>query len=513
VNSYRLTPIDMAPRERIANALSDAGSAILVTSITDFVAFLAGSLSTVPAIQVFCMFSAFGVLFDFLYQITFFVAFFVIDVRRQTASRMDWVCCFKGSPEHDCISSKISGTPVPFDHDDRGRLTMFTMRNLTNIVLSPVGRIVTLVTAGVLFGGGMYCATQLESEFSLNWFIPRHDGNYIREALDVEGEYFGARAFVQTMYFKEGDYFAAMDDLDRIEADFLTIPHILEDTVFNWYPAFKSWHNTTYPASPLSSGTFPPRLREFTESAEGSFYVGNILISTDNATVIATRVQFASDFDTSEESIETMDAARDIAAYAEDSLDGRAYNLVYIFLDGLRRMKDELFQNLLVAGAAVFVVCALLLAHVPLAFLVLVMVALIDIELLGYAYLVGFSYNSVTVINGLMTVGLAVDYNAHIAHAFRHGSGSRLDRARFSLNHIGGAVFTGGVSTFLAVLPMATAQSYIFEVFFRMLSFMVLCSLFHGLCVLPVILSFIGPKGVEDEDTPQPSAVEKAVQL
>jgi len=505
----------MEPRERIANALSDAGSAILVTSITDFAAFLAGSLSTVPAIQVFCMFSAFGVLFDFLYQITFFYAFFVIDVRRQSASRMDWICCLKGSPENDCISSSISGQPVPFDHTDRGRLTMFTMTSLSNMVLSPIGRVVTLVTASVLFGGGMYCATLLESEFSQNWFIP-DNGNYIREALDVESEYFGARGFVQTMYFKEGDYFAATGDLDRIETDFPTIPHLLQDTVFNWYPAFKSWHNTTYPSSSLSSASFAPRLREFTESAEGSPFVGNILISADNMTVMATRIQFASDFATSEDIIQTMDAARDLAGYAEDSLDARTYNLAYIFMDGLKTMKDELFQNLLVAGAAVFVVCALLLAHVPLAFLVLVMVALIDIELLGYAYLVGFSYNSVTVINGLVTVGLAVDYNAHIAHAFRHGSGSRLDRARFSLNHIGGAVFTGGISTFLAVLPMAAAQSYIFEVFFRMLSFMVLCSLFHGLCVLPVILSFVGPKGTEDGEDDPPSVVDAkkpAIQL
>merc|ERR1712159_380976 len=69
INSVRLTDHNLPDHERIAHALSDAGSAITVTSITDFFAFVAGSYSSLPAIQVFCVYSAFGVLFDFAYQV------------------------------------------------------------------------------------------------------------------------------------------------------------------------------------------------------------------------------------------------------------------------------------------------------------------------------------------------------------------------------------------------------------------------------------------------------------
>jgi len=70
--------------------------------------------------------------------------------------------------------------------------------------------------------------------------------------------------------------------------------------------------------------------------------------------------------------------------------------------------------------------------------------------------------------------------------------GTRKERAYKALNPLGLAIFNGGFTIFLAVLPLALATSFVFRTFFKMMTMIVLLGLWHGLCALPVLLSFVG---------------------
>ena len=95
----------------------------------------------------------------------------------------------------------------------------------------------------------------------------------------------------------------------------------------------------------------------------------------------------------------------------------------------------------------------------------------------------------------IIAIGLAVDYSAHIAHAFMSSTqGTRVDRAKDALVKIGPAVFHGGFSTFLAFVAVAGSDSYSFKAFFKVLFLVVVFGLFHGLVFLPVLLSVVGPR-------------------
>jgi hypothetical protein len=61
------------------------------------------------------------------------------------------------------------------------------------------------------------------------------------------------------------------------------------------------------------------------------------------------------------------------------------------------------------------------------------------------------------------------------------------------LSELGESVLHGGISTFLAVVVMAGAVSYVFRVFFAMFALIVLFGQFAGLATLPVVLSIAGP--------------------
>ncbi|XP_078356273.1 patched-related protein 18-like [Oculina patagonica] len=47
--------------ERIGLALKHAGCSITITSLTDFLAFLIGSSTILPALRSFCIFAAIGI--------------------------------------------------------------------------------------------------------------------------------------------------------------------------------------------------------------------------------------------------------------------------------------------------------------------------------------------------------------------------------------------------------------------------------------------------------------------
>jgi len=124
---------------------------------------------------------------------------------------------------------------------------------------------------------------------------------------------------------------------------------------------------------------------------------------------------------------------------------------------------------------------------------------MVDVCLLGSIYWFGDYLNTVTAINLLVSIGLSVDYSAHICHSFMTAQGDNRDeRIRKALRHIGVAVFNGGCSSFVAILVGFGATHYIFKVFTRMIIAIVVLGLYFGMIVLPVLLSLVGPAGYSD---------------
>ena len=58
---------------------------------------------------------------------------------------------------------------------------------------------------------------------------------------------------------------------------------------------------------------------------------------------------------------------------------------------------------------------------------------------------------------------------------------------------MGSSVIHGGISTFLAIVVLGGARSYIFVVFFKLWFGIIVFGMSNGFILLPVILSLIGP--------------------
>lgn len=229
-------------------------------------------------------------------------------------------------------------------------------------------------------------------------------------------------------------------------------------------------------------------------SGPGQIYASSVIFSEGkNPQVISSKIDATTvDIIDGQQSIDLLDSIRDSIETAAPSLDPVPYAQAFLFYDGYRVIAWETVRNVLMAAVGVFVMNIVILANFWMASVVVAMVALTDVMLFGYMYYVDQYFNPVTAINLVLAVGIAVDYSAHIAHSFLIVNGDRVSRAREALEHIGGEVLSGAFTTWLGIVVMSAAEHYIFQSFFKMFFAIVVAGIWHGVIVLPVILSFVG---------------------
>ena len=156
-------------------------------------------------------------------------------------------------------------------------------------------------------------------------------------------------------------------------------------------------------------------------------------------------------------------------------------------------ISEELYRNMILAILCVFLTTSVLLFNVWASLQVLGCVILTLVNVGGFIHFWGLTIDTVSCTNLIISIGLCVDYSAHVAHAFMSSTGTREERVKTALADIGPAVLNGGFSTFLAFVLLAGSKSHVFATFFKVFFLVVVFGLFNGLLLLPVVLSFIGP--------------------
>ena len=98
----------------------------------------------------------------------------------------------------------------------------------------------------------------------------------------------------------------------------------------------------------------------------------------------------------------------------------------------------------------------------------------------------------------------------HVLLRYYESPGNRYEKTVDMLRTMGASILIGGVSTFLGILPLAFSTSEIFGTVFISFFGLVILGASHGLVLLPVILSMIGPEdqidGVETAAEPASSS-------
>eukprot|EP00448_Togula_jolla_P017809 CAMPEP_0170584290 /NCGR_PEP_ID=MMETSP0224-20130122/8611_1 /TAXON_ID=285029 /ORGANISM="Togula jolla, Strain CCCM 725" /LENGTH=883 /DNA_ID=CAMNT_0010907717 /DNA_START=89 /DNA_END=2740 /DNA_ORIENTATION=+ len=533
MNAFDRTDKSLSTVERMAQALSHAGVSVLVTSLTDFVAFAISVSSALPALSSFCMYAAFSVIMLFLLQLTFFAALATFDARRVTGRRIDCCPCIlpRGCPccpvasEEKVAEASEKGLKDPnqlccaSSKHEGGVVGNFMENRLApQLVKPPVAASVVLICAA-LCGVCAWQATQLDTQDTLRSFIP--DNHYVSGTLDKTDFYFGNLGTRVNLMTASGDYFESQRALTEV-GERLGALDVMEpatgDTFDSWAVAFKdacaagtACVNVAVDAEGYvaQKSDYLPALAAWLDGS-GSRYRKDIVWSneanpsegiaaarmTAELKSLNTKIGDKIAVDASA-AIDAMTELRELVTSWTDLPGGKAigYSPIFLTWETFRIIKKEMFLSIGLCLVAVFAITFMLVAHPLATFLIWLCVVVTVVDILGFMNMIGLAIDNVTVIQLVIAVGLCVDYAAHIGHCFMTKDGTRGERVIATLGDVGSAVMNGGISTFLATLMLAGSQSYVFRVLFLSFFLTVVLGLAHGMLLLPAMLALVGPEG------------------
>lgn len=513
-----------ALRNRCARALARAGASITVTSATDLVAFGISASSSLPALASFCAYAAISIFFLWVFASTFFTATMVLDERRQRDNRRECLCC-------------VTRTNPLDETDDSGYEEEFMSRYFRNYhapaILSKAGKAIVLLIFSGLLGFGIWGAMNLSVEDSERAFVP--EDSYLTDYIEAADEYYPSTGIDLSIVFEgSSDIYEQRQSLAELDARLSGLseksPYIAEPVAESVYrnviQGLSNYLSTSGSGAignvtlgddnwPTNEDDFVTTLTLFASfTGPGAIYASDVSYSEDGTAVDA--VQIKSEYvrltklnggeiiDDADRQIEAMDDTRALIDSWDDLPEAFPYSDKFITIEGFKIIKRELFLNVGLAVAAVGVIVFFTVASPMTAVLITLNVAACIVEILGFMHALGIVIDSVSVINIVLAVGLSVDYSAHVGHCFMvKGGKDKNARALEALADIGAAVLNGAISTFLAVVVLLFSSSYVFVTLSRQFALTVALGITHGLILLPVLLSLVGPKPFASAEDPE----------
>ena len=537
---------------RISKALGRMGPSILLSASTETIAFALGAAVGMPAVKNFAAYAAGAVLVNALLQVTMFVSVLALNQQRVEENRAD---CFPFVKVKRAKAGPSQPTGA-YGYDEEGPLQRFIRKFYAPTLLGKKVKVGIIVAFLGLFAGGL--ALIPEVALGLDQRIAFPSGSYLIPYFNDLDAYFNTGPPV---YFVVHDLpvterkhqqelcgrystcrsYSLANVLEQ-ESKRSEISYITGSTA-SWLDDYFTWLNPLNEACCVEDGKTcfegrnPPWNITLYGMPEGSEFVHYLTkwISAptnedcpfggkapySNALVITPDTGLAvpaSHFRTSHTPLRSQ--ADFISAYAsarrissdisrQQNIKVFPYSKFYIFFDqyaSIIRLTGTLLGS---AVAIIFVLTSVLLGSISTGLVVTLTVAMTVVDIIGVMAIAKVSLNAISLVNLVISVGISVEFCAHIARAFSFPSHTIMEKAHYkyrgrdlrawsSLVNVGGSVFSGiTITKFLGVFVLAFTRSKIFEIYyFRIWLALVVLAAIHALIWLPVALSLVGGDGL-----------------
>ena len=207
---------------------------------------------------------------------------------------------------------------------------------------------------------------------------------------------------------------------------------------------------------PIENAYIPPDkfwkwFDQFSDARRSHLRVGSRVAQRDGAPpdddegIKATRIR--ANYKASDKADEQVASMRTLRESVQSADVGNSfpYMFMYLYYEQYAIIVTEAVNNLALALLAVLVITMVMLANVTSSMLVMLCVALVDIDILGLMQR-DLTIDSAAIINLVLAIGLAVDYSVHVAHAFVQTPGTKQERVDHALAEM--ALSHGAFSTF-----------------------------------------------------------------
>lgn len=196
------------PTESVANqvgrVLGTVGPSMMLSSLSEAVAFGLGATSTMPAVHTFSMYAALAVTFNFVMQITILVAVVTLDAKRQGQNRFD-VCC--------CLGLDKADRPPPDGDCSGGILYQFMKKVFAPFILMKPMRVLIVTVFSILLACSICAIPNLDVGIEQTMALPTD--SFLKDYFDNMNAYLKTGAPV---YFvvKDGFEYSTKKGQDKI---------------------------------------------------------------------------------------------------------------------------------------------------------------------------------------------------------------------------------------------------------------------------------------------------------
>jgi len=365
--------------------------------------------------------------------VTYFVAIMSFDVRRIKSGRRDCLpFCLaprpkEGGPEWD----------EPVQQNSNLALKLWG-----TLLTHPVTKVVVICLSLALLGAGIYGVTQVDESFDRQ--ILAKDDSYLRRFLSAEAKNFVLS--IQVSIVESGDVDYEQNSTHQQIKELTNIvtgnKHYLNRSI-SWMEVFSQYAQSS--GKNITGPAFLPELRSFLSIPDFAHFKQDLKFSEDGKKLEASRIlSFMKNDGSSTFQKNAMLTLRDDIA-EKSKLDAFPITRLFIFFEQYAITSRETIRNLIIAAVAVLVVTSPFLVDCTVTFIVVFNFAALICELFGLMVIWNVSLNSVSMINLVMAIGFAVDYSAHIAHAYIMSNKETADeRVVDALSTLGASVFMGG---------------------------------------------------------------------
>jgi len=555
-----VTHADEPVSERVARALGRMGPSILLSATTETVAFALGAAVGMPAVRNFAAYAAGAVFINAVLQVTMFISVLALNQQRVEDGRLDCIPCVKtkqSSGHH--MPNGFGGAPFS-GVDEEGWLSRFIRKHYAPTLLGNKVKVVIMTIFLGFFAAGI--ALLPEVQLGLDQRIALPSDSYLIDYFNDMDDYFEQGAPVYfvvkdlnitdrthqqelcALYTTCKQY--SLSNILEQERKRPEVSYIAEGTA-SWIDDFFVWLKPDNAeccvdgSQACFEGRDPPwnqtlygmpQGQEFIDYAkrwlkaptdqECPFggkapYSNAIVLDDERLTIPASHFRTAhTALHSQADFIDAYASARRISKDISErhDIDVFPYSKFYIFFDQYASIVRTSVALVGAALAFILVITSLLLGSILTGLVVTITVVMIVVDIVGTMALTGVSLNAVSLVNIIISVGIGVEFCAHIARAYTIPSASILERAqsRFrgkearawaALVNVGGSVFSGiTITKLLGVFVLAFTRSKIFEIYyFRVWLALVVWAALHALVFLPVALSLFGGRGYIDPES------------
>ncbi|ULT80262.1 hypothetical protein L3Y34_010676 [Caenorhabditis briggsae] len=488
---------------RLGMVYESVGPSITITSLTDFLSFAIGALAPTPETRLFCIASSIALALTYILQLVLFGPILAVATKyeHKTTSTNNskwraWLkACWKRCINIYCkiLSHKLFavvvmvGTGIYWYFAIYGLMTMKTRLDavkilpkdsplqrpnlvLTNLVWANYHPVTILVNAPL----------DLENRQQMTRYWNMVDEfERMHNCKGKASTLLWLRDYVKFFYYGEPfDLFAFLglstpevhEEIDPYEANITTakLPEFLKSPFFKHWDSFIHYHYE-----------------------EGKIKLDRFMMNVayDNTSSWDTRIQLMTDW-------------RKVAHNYSD-LNVTVWEPNGMFVDQMLSLGRTATQTGIWTLVCMAVVCAIFIPNPCSIITATVSIASITTGVMGFLSLWSFDLDPVVMAAVLMSIGLSVDFIAHVAYHFqlahrkeiRNGKIKKIplkgstERLEHTLGAVAWPMIQAGVSTICCILPLLFRASYSPSVFVAAIFLVVTFGMLHGLLILPTFLA------------------------